>query len=108
MLRLILATAILQFGSVFAETCAPPEFITLREFSLETLMGNNVFHKVFDRRRLSDDSERLTLKFDAGNKHFEFEFERSSVFAPNAVVRTIGHVRLELQILPMLSSHYTA
>ena len=95
MLHLILATAILQFGSVFAETCAPPESITLREFSLETLMGDNVFHKVFDRRRLADASERLALKFDAGNKHFEFEFERSSVFAPNAVVRTIGHVRLK-------------
>ena len=105
MLHLILATAIFQFGSVFAVACAPPESITLREFSLETLMGDNVFHEVFDRRRLSDASERLALKFDADSKQFEFEFQRSSVFAANAVVRTIGNVRLKLRCLPVLSSH---
>ena len=37
--------------------------ITLHTFSLPTSTSESVFHEVFDRRRLSDTSERLTLKF---------------------------------------------
>ena len=86
---MMLATAVYSL----AVTCAPPKSITLRTFSLATSKGESVFHEVFDRRRLSDTSERLALKFHAIKKQFEFEFQRSSVFAPNAIVRMIGHVR---------------
>ena len=85
--------SILQLDAL-AMKCPPPESITLRKFSLATLKGENVFHEVFDRRRLSDASEHLALKFHAINKQFEFEFQRTSVFAPDAVVRMIGHVCL--------------
>ena len=77
----------------FAIACTPPEPISLREFSLATSNGENVFHEEFDRRRLTDSSNRLALKFDAVEQQFEFEFERGSVFAPGAIVRMTGHVR---------------
>ena len=74
--------------------CKPPETITLRTFSLATNNGEDVFHVEFDRRRLSETTNRLALKFRAFDKQFEFEFRRSSVFAPNAVVRmTTAQVR---------------
>ena len=84
---LVTALYILTIG------CDPPEPITLREFSLATTNGDNVFHEEFDRRRLTDASHRLALKFHAFEQQFEFEFLRYSVFAPDGVVRMTGHVR---------------
>ena len=95
----MLATAlyILAIGSRIG--CDPQEPITLREFSLATTNGDNVFHEEFDRRRLADASHRLALKFHAFEKQFEFEFVRNSVFAPNGVVRMTGHVREHFQFV---------
>ena len=84
----MLATALYTL----AIACTPPEPITLRKFSLATSNGENVFHEEFKRRRLTAAFNRLNLKFHAVEKLFEFEFERSSVFAPDAIVRMTGQV----------------
>ena len=73
--------------------CSPPERITVHTFTLATIKGESVFQEQSDRRRLADAFERLTFKFHAFEKHFEFAFERRSIFSPNAIVRTAGNVR---------------
>ena len=78
---------------ILANGCIPPELIKVKTFTLATTEGDNVFQEQFDRRRLADTLERLALKFDAVDKHFEFEFRRNSVFAPDAIIRKTGRVR---------------
>ena len=72
--------------------CTPPELITVQKFTLETNKGENVFHERFDQRWLANAFQYLALKFHAVNKQFEFEFHRSSIFAPNAIIRKTGNV----------------
>ena len=69
--------------------------ITVRSFSLVTDKGENVFQTNFYRRRLAYNIvDRLALKFNAGNKQFEFELENSHpIFAPDAVIEITGRVR---------------
>ena len=77
-----------------AAVALPDESITLRTFSLVTSKGENVLHSDFDRRRLTDNFGRLALKFNAFEKQYEFEFERSHpIFAPGATIKMTGHVR---------------
>ena len=68
--------------------------ITVRKFSLVTDIGENVLHADFDRRRLVKSIvRRIVLKFNAAEKQFEFEFERSyPIFAPGAAIKITGSV----------------
>ena len=69
------------------------EPIAVRMFSLMTGKGENVLHEGFDRRRLADSFDRLTLNFQALEKQFEFEFEPSfPIFKPGATIKIAGRV----------------
>ena len=78
-----------------------PDSVTVRNFSFVTEKGYNVLAPDFDRRRLSDRfaassfaARRLSLKFSAAERYFEFEFYKSyPIFAPDATVRIVGRVR---------------
>ena len=69
--------------------------ITVRDFSLVTDKGENVFQTNFYRRRLSGSIlERLALKFNTAEKQFKFELESTHpIFAPGAKIKIIGRVR---------------
>ena len=69
--------------------------ITVRNFSLVTDKGEHVFEEDFYRRRLSNRIvDRLALKFNAVEKHFEFVFENSHpIFSPGATIEMTGRVR---------------
>ena len=77
--------------------------ITVRNFSLATDKGQDVFKANFDRRRLQGTIvARIALKFNALDKQFEFEFESSlPIFAPGATIEMTGRVR-EHKNAPML------
>ena len=70
--------------------------ITVRNFSLVTDKGEDVFQTYFDRRRLRDSIiDRIALKFNAMEKNFEFEFEISHpIFAPGATIEMTGRVQV--------------
>ena len=77
--------------------CKLPEPIEIREFSLTTSFGQNVFQEKFAHNTLKEASDRLGqvglgLNFDAFGKHFTFELQRISVFDPAATVRIIDNV----------------
>ena len=82
--------------------------ITVRDFSLVTDQGEDVFQADFDRRRLQASIvARLALKFNAIGKHFEFEFERSHpLFTPDATITMTGRVCGHKKT-PMLLQHVT-
>ena len=46
--------------------------IVVRKFSLLTGVGENVLHKDFDRRRLTEDFDHLSLDFNAENRDVSF------------------------------------
>ena len=81
---------------VFGFTSSLLVSITVRDFSLVSDQGEDVFQTDFYRRRLKAKksmADRLALKFNAVEKHFEFEFERSHpIFAPGATIEWIGRV----------------
>ena len=68
--------------------------ITVRNFSLVTDKGVNVFQADSGRRRLQDSAmDRIVLKFSAVEKIFEFQFESShQIFSSKAVIEIIGRV----------------
>ena len=45
------------------------ESMTVRKFSLVTATGKNVLHQNFDRRRLADGLDSLSLSFHAANRN---------------------------------------
>ena len=69
--------------------------ITVRDFSLVTDKGEDVFQAVSDRRQLQDSiMDRIALTFNAMEKNFEFKLERSHpIFAPGATIEMTGRVR---------------
>ena len=78
-------------------TASMLESVAVRNFSLLNQKKENVLQPDFDRRRLSDSfaTRSLTLQFDAVEKHFEFEFQRSrSIFARGTTIKISGRVRL--------------
>lgn len=71
--------------------------ITVRNFSLVTDEGENVLQSNFDRRRLGDriGTRRLSFKFSALEKHFEFTLTKSyPIFAPDLTIKISGRVSL--------------
>ena len=56
---------------------AHDEPIAVRKFSLVTKNGENVLHKDFDRRRLTDGLDHLSLAFRAANH----DVSQASIFA---------------------------
>ena len=72
-----------------------PQSIIARNFSLVTDTGESVLHDQFDRRRLASGgvTDRLSMKFFAMNKLFEFQFEPSyPIFLPGATIKMTGRV----------------
>ena len=80
--------------SSIASTRSPHESITVHTFSLITDKGENVLREEFDRRRLTDSFDQLSLKFKAFEKQFEFKLARSNpIFTPEATIKMTGNVR---------------
>ena len=76
----------------------------MRNFSLTADNGESVLRPSFDRRRLDDSvaTQRLTLKFNALDRHFAFQLRKSHpIFAPGATIKITGRVRLH-QSTPVL------
>ena len=74
-------------------SCAQPEPIGIRKFSLRTRNGQNVFQGNFET------SDHLSLNFAAIEQQFTFELTRISVFSPDALVRIIDNVREQKNVL---------
>ena len=68
---MVSTVVLLVLSAVLGRTTALSKPIAVRKFSLVTETGDNVLHKDFDRRRLTDglDSglDRLSLAFRAAN-----------------------------------------
>ena len=64
--RVMIAFAWLSLVGSTATTLQ--ESITVRKFSLVTTTGENALHKNFDRRRLADGLDSLSLSFHAANR----------------------------------------
>ena len=66
MMIIVTALASLMMSTADLDTlCEEP--VAVRKFSLVTESGENILHKDFDRRRLADGLDRLSLVFHAAN-----------------------------------------
>mgnify|MGYP003335468931 CR=1 FL=1 len=64
---MVSVVVLLVLSAVLGRTTALDEPIAVRKFSLVTKNGENVLHKDFDRRRLTDGLDHLCLAFRAAN-----------------------------------------
>ena len=69
-------------------TALVDEPIAVRKFSLVTKNGENVLHKDFDRRRLTDGLDHLSLAFRAANH----DVSQATIFDARIVVMRITDI----------------
>ena len=74
---MVSVVVLLVLSAVLGRTTALDESIAVRKFSLVTKNGENVLHKDFDRRRLTDGLDHLCLAFRAANH----DVSQASIFA---------------------------
>ena len=64
---MVSVVVLLVLSAVLGPTTALDEPSAVRKFSLVTKNGENVLHKDFDRQRLTDGLDHLSLAFRAAN-----------------------------------------
>ena len=86
---------------VLGLTTTRPDAVTVRNFSFVDDKGESVLRPDFDWRRLSDGfaaspfaPRRLTLKFSAVERQFQFQFQKNyPIFTPDATIQINEQVR---------------
>ena len=73
----LVSVVLLVLSAVLGRTTALDEPIAMRNFSLVTKNGENILHKDFDRRRLTDGLDHLCLAFRTANH----DVNQASIFA---------------------------
>ena len=74
---MVSVVVLLVLSAVLGRTTALDEPIAVRKFSLVTKNGENVLHKDFDRRRLTEGLDHLSLAFRAANH----DVSQATIFA---------------------------
>ena len=83
---MVSVVVLLVLSAVLGRTTALDEPIAVRKFSLVTKNGENVLHKDFDRRRLTEGLDHLSLAFRAANH----DVSQATIFA--IVVMSIADI----------------